>query len=126
MKFRLVVPVIVLGGSIVVAIPASADPFFFSTGDPDGQLASASRPNSRGDCRLNPETISFSGQTITSATFTGLIPHGELEYGEPGDRRSLSRVSEGLDVPAIRRKFPPEPTLRRTWLSPRDRRRNRR
>jgi hypothetical protein len=58
--------------------PARADLFFFSTGNPDGRMATASRPSSTAgieiesadDFVLNTET------RITSATFTGLLPTG--------------------------------------------------
>jgi hypothetical protein len=56
----------------------STTPFFFSTGNPDGRMATASRPangaafeiESADDFVLNTET------QITSATFTGLVPSG--------------------------------------------------
>jgi hypothetical protein len=61
-----------------LAPPAAADTFFFSTGNPDGKMATASRPGSPAgieiesadDFILNPAT------QINSATFTGLIPSG--------------------------------------------------
>ncbi len=34
--------------SLATATPATAAPFFFSTGDPDGKIATASRPDSVG------------------------------------------------------------------------------
>jgi hypothetical protein len=57
------------------ALPASASPFFFSTGDPDGLMAMASRPagvglveiESADDFVLNTPT------SIASGTFTGLL-----------------------------------------------------
>jgi hypothetical protein len=101
MKFHLVVPVIVLGGSIVAALPASADPFFFSTGAPDGLLASASRPDSPG--RIEIETgddFVLTGQThLTNATFTGLIPLGA----------SLSSVNQV--IVEVYRVFPKDSTV---------------
>jgi len=73
----------VAGAVILVGLlgasPASADPFFFSTGTPDGKIATASRPDtapsgqpsneieSADDFALTTET------KITSATFTGLV-----------------------------------------------------
>jgi hypothetical protein len=61
-----------------LVLPAAADQFFFSTGNPDGLIATLSRPASAG--KLQTETaddfvLSTSTQ-ITSATFTGLIPTG--------------------------------------------------
>lgn len=63
---------------LLTALPAAATPFFFSTGNPDGKMATASRPDvppgseieSADDFILSTET------KITSATFTGLLPLG--------------------------------------------------
>jgi hypothetical protein len=61
-----------------LAVPATASPFFFSTGNPDGKMATASRPEvgtsfeieSADDFDLTQSTA------LSSATFTGLIPSG--------------------------------------------------
>jgi hypothetical protein len=58
------------------ASPATAsEPFFFSTGDPDGKIATLSRTASAG--KLETETaddfVTTRGTEITSATFTGLL-----------------------------------------------------
>ena len=37
---------------LVFALPATASPFFFSTGDPDGRMATASRPSSGGSLEI--------------------------------------------------------------------------
>jgi hypothetical protein len=62
----------------LLALPASAGPFFFSTGNPDGFIATVSRPASAG--KLETETaddfVTTQNTTITSATFTGLLPLG--------------------------------------------------
>ena len=59
------------------AVPASAAPapFFFSTGSPDGRIATASRPGS-GSFEIESADDFFlsTATTLTSATFTGLIP----------------------------------------------------
>ena len=68
----------VLALTALCVVPAAADPFFFSTGDPDGKMATASRPSSAGkfeieagdDFFLNSETV------INSATFVGLLTGG--------------------------------------------------
>ena len=56
--------------------PAAAGPFFFSTGDPDGKIATLSQP--AGNAHIQTETADdfiLSQQTrITSATFVGLLP----------------------------------------------------
>ena len=59
--------------------PASAVPFFFSTGNADGLIATASRPSSAGKIEIeSADDFVVSGGTLklTSATFQGLIPTG--------------------------------------------------
>lgn len=61
--------------------PASATPFFFSTGDVDGKIATASRPEGAGKIEIeSADDFIVSGGTLklTSATFQGLIPTGAL------------------------------------------------
>jgi hypothetical protein len=55
--------------------PAFASPFFFSTGDPDGKLATASRPASPGKIEIESadDFVLGSATLITGATFTGLL-----------------------------------------------------
>jgi hypothetical protein len=60
-----------------LASPASAgSTFFFSTGNPDGKMATASRPASAGKIEIeSADDFVILGTTkITSATFTGLLP----------------------------------------------------
>jgi hypothetical protein len=66
---------------IILALPVSAQagPFFFSTGNPDGKIATLSRPASTG--KLETETADDFVTTapltlITNATFTGLLVGG--------------------------------------------------
>jgi hypothetical protein len=61
-------------------LPAMADPFFFSTGDPDGRIATASRPSSAGQFEIETgDDFALTQETsITSASFTGLIPTSNL------------------------------------------------
>jgi hypothetical protein len=58
--------------------PAAADPFFFSTGNPDGLIATLSRTASPG--KLETETaddfVTTQATRITDATFTGLLVGG--------------------------------------------------
>jgi hypothetical protein len=64
--------------AVAAAAPASAQSFIFSSGNPDGRIATASRPDSPGfpeiesadDFILTQETL------IRQATFTGLVPRG--------------------------------------------------
>ncbi len=68
----------VLAAVIVTAAPARAGPFFFSTGNPDGKIATLSRQASTG--KLETETaddfVTTTPVRITSATFTGLLVGG--------------------------------------------------
>jgi len=63
---------------VVAATPAAADTFSFSTGDPDGLIATLSRAASPG--KLETETaddfVTTAPTVINSATFTGLLPSG--------------------------------------------------
>ena len=63
---------------LLPAAAAAADPIFFSTGDPDGKMATATRPDSRGkfEIELADDFVLTHGTSITSATFTGLLPAG--------------------------------------------------
>ena len=64
---------VVLGGNGV-----HAQIFSFSTGSPDGRLATASRPDSSGKIEIESadDFLLTNSTQITSATFTGLIPTG--------------------------------------------------
>jgi hypothetical protein len=57
---------------------AAADPFFFSTGDPDGKIATASRPSTAGKFEIETgDDFILSSQTVfQSATFVGLLTGG--------------------------------------------------
>ena len=66
--------------AVVMPLPAVADAFTFSTGDPDGRIATLSRPNG-GPGIIETETaddfiLSAQQTSLTQATFTGLIPAG--------------------------------------------------
>jgi len=60
------------------ASSAAGAAFFFSTGNPDGLIATASRPDSAGQTEIeSADDFVLSGATtITGATFTGLVPLG--------------------------------------------------
>jgi hypothetical protein len=63
----------------LLAAPASAgSSFFFSTGNPDGRMATASRPSSAGKIEIESadDFVLTAPQSLTSATFTGLLPTG--------------------------------------------------
>jgi hypothetical protein len=62
-----------------IAASLLGDPVFhFSTGDPDGLMASASRPDGNGQIEIESadDFVTASPTTIDHATFTGLIPTG--------------------------------------------------
>jgi hypothetical protein len=57
--------------------PASAVPFFFSTGDVDGKVGTASRPSSSGKIEIETGddfVVSGGILNLTGATFQGLLP----------------------------------------------------
>jgi hypothetical protein len=66
------------GMPALLAAPAAADTFFFSTGNPDGRMATASRPDSGAGIEIESadDFILKTATQINSATFTGLIPSG--------------------------------------------------
>ena len=72
----LAIPLALIG--IFLSPPVKADSFYFSTGDPDGLIATASRPDGGGKIEVElADDFDLLGQTsITSATFTGLLPTG--------------------------------------------------
>lgn len=76
MKHLLVAAAVTAG--VWLATPALADPFFFSTGSPDGLLGALSQPADSGN--LETETaddfILTDTTSIAQATITGLIPSG--------------------------------------------------
>jgi hypothetical protein len=61
--------------AVMMPLPAAADPFFFSTGNPDGRIATAARPESAGKFEIeSADDFGLTAQTsITGATFTGLL-----------------------------------------------------
>jgi hypothetical protein len=96
---------LIAGVVIFAATPAAADPFFFSTGNPDGKMATASRPGvgtfeieSADDFALTSQTL------INNATFTGLLTGGSPTVG-------------GVVV-EIYRVFPADSNVARTSGSP--------
>ena len=75
-KFALAV--VAFSTVVWLALPASAAPFFFSTGNPDGRLGALSQPPNGG--KLETETaddfILTDTTVIRGATILGLIPSG--------------------------------------------------
>jgi hypothetical protein len=117
MHVRVFACLLLTGVSGWLAAPAEAGQFFFSTGDPDGKIATLSRTASPG--KLETETAddfvtTASQTTITSATFTGLLVGGattadvkdvEIELyhvfpvdsTNPPDGRVITRVNSPAD-----------------------------
>jgi hypothetical protein len=64
--------------AVAMPLPAAADAFVFSTGNPDGLMATATRPSSPGKFEIETgDDFVLTQQTlITGAAFTGLIPLG--------------------------------------------------
>ena len=92
-----------------LASPAAADfPFHFSTGTPDGKIATASRPGPSSGANQETESaddfiLTVAGTSITHATFIGLLPTG---VSVPSD---ISEV-----VVEIYRVFPNDSNVGRT------------
>ena len=79
----------------VTAGPARAgNTFFFSTGEPDGKMAMASRPDSAGKIEIEAadDFVLTANTSITSATFTGLLPAGSLLSDVTDVRVEIYRV----------------------------------
>ncbi len=66
---------LIAGVAIFVATPAAADPFFFSTGNVNNLIATASRPPSAGKFEIESadDFVLTSPTLINQATFTGLL-----------------------------------------------------
>ena len=70
---------IVLSLAALLSVPAAADAFFFSTGNPDGLMAVATRPSTAGkfEIETGDDFVWTSSQTIiNSASFVGLLTNG--------------------------------------------------
>ena len=75
---QLTCALLVLATAALGIVPAAAEPFFFSTGAPNGLMATASRPDIPPGTEIESadDFILTKGTKITSATFTGLLPSG--------------------------------------------------
>jgi hypothetical protein len=76
MRARLRIACAVLIVSTLLTAPALAGSFFFSTGNPDGKVATGSRPGSPGLLEIESadDFVLTEATKLTSATFTGLLP----------------------------------------------------
>jgi hypothetical protein len=76
---------LVAGAGCLLATPTKAQPFFFSTGNPDGRIATASRPDTApsgspsNEIESADDFVLTSPTSITSATFTGLLTGGATQ-----------------------------------------------
>src|SRR5262249_56032977 len=61
--------------AMATPLPAVADPFFFSTGNTDGKIATATRPDTGAPFEIETgDDFGLTSQTlIAGATFTGLL-----------------------------------------------------
>jgi hypothetical protein len=93
--------------AVVMPLPAAADAFTFSTGNPDGRMATATRPDSAGKFEIeSADDFALTSQTsITGATFTGLLTGG-------------STPTIGQVVVEIYRVFPNDSDVGRTSGAP--------
>ena len=101
---------------LLIAVPAAADSFTFSTGSPDGLIATLSRVARPGflETETADDFVTQQDTRIDSATFTGLLPTGtplsavtqvEIELYHvfpvdstfPPDGRVVSRVNSPSD-----------------------------
>jgi hypothetical protein len=65
--------------AVLMTAPAAADPFFFSTGNPDSLMATASRPSGASKIESTDDFVTTAPTTlINGASFTGLLPPGTL------------------------------------------------
>jgi hypothetical protein len=65
-------------GLLPAAAVAAETPFFFNTGTPDGKIATATRPDTGAPFEIESadDFVLTHSTSITSATFTGLVPAG--------------------------------------------------
>ena len=79
---RLAISAALIG--LLPAAPAIADTTFFNTGNPDGKIATASRPETAGKFEIESadDFVLTQETSITSATFTGLLTGTNPTVGE--------------------------------------------
>ncbi len=67
-----------LAPALALAFQAQASPFLFSTGAPDGKMATATRPETASQFEIESadDFIAPDEVTLTGATFTGLLANG--------------------------------------------------
>ena len=94
-----------LASLLFVATPAAlAAPFNFSTGNPDGLIATATRPSSAGKIEIETgdDFVLTNSTRITQATFTGLLTGGATAANLGNVRAEIYRVfpKDSADPPS--------------------------
>jgi hypothetical protein len=97
--------VLLVTNLLFIAAPASlAVPFSFSTGNPDGLIATATRPSSAGKIEIETgdDFILTNSTRITQATFTGLLTGGATAANLGNVRAEIYRVfpKDSADPPS--------------------------
>lgn len=111
-------PTLVLNACVMLT-PALASPYFFSTGNPDGRMAIASRPGSSGQMEIESadDFVLASTTNLTAASFVGLLPSGfrvlgvtveiyrvfPLDSTVPPDGKAPTRANSPSDVALVNR-----------------------
>ena len=82
-------PFLMLSAMLVVATPAAATPFQFSTGDINNLIATASRPSSAGKIEIESadDFVLTQDTSINQATFTGLLTGSGISLADIGNVR---------------------------------------
>src|SRR5260370_11348427 len=72
---RIILMVAAAAASMLIAGVCYADPFFFSTGNPDGKIATAARPESPGKFEIESadDFVLVNHTRLTQTTFVGLL-----------------------------------------------------
>jgi hypothetical protein len=80
---------------LLTVVPAAATPFFFSTGNPDGLMATATRPALAGKFEIESadDFVTTGPTSLTSATFTGLVT-----TATPGTAPTISEKQGGCST----------------------------
>src|SRR5215468_558863 len=93
---------------LLTALPAAADPFFFSTGNVTNLIATASRPDTGAPFEIESadDFVTTGPTSLTSATFTGLLTGG------------TTPANVGKVVVEIYRVFPNDSNVDRTSGAP--------
>ena len=110
-------PIVVLGIAVVLcvcALSANADTVVVNTGNPDGKIATASRPSSPGHMEIETadDFLLTQATVINGGTFTGLIPTGStvesvtiefyhvfpVDSTNPPDNKVPTRMNSPSDV----------------------------